>query len=69
MKIRLETTHLEPVEREYIVELNFKEKEELSRWLNRPNGGCYFTRASFELVEGGGILVRTRPYKPTFSKP
>jgi hypothetical protein len=58
----------EPLEREHIVKLNFKEKEELARWLNRPNGGCYFPRAAFELVEGGGILVRTRLYKPPFSK-
>lgn len=48
---------------EHSVELNNAERIKLARWLERPNGAFITRRATFEAVEGGGILVRTQPYR------
>jgi hypothetical protein len=49
-------------DREHIVQLNCKEREDLIKWLNHPSGAHLDGRATFEAVQGGGILVRTQPY-------
>lgn len=48
--------------REHIVKVAAKHMDDLRRWLERPNGSFTVDRATLEAVEGGGILVRTRPF-------
>lgn len=50
-------------QREHIAELSRGERMGLLSWLQAPNGGCTLGQpgVTFEAVEGGGILVRTRP--------
>jgi hypothetical protein len=55
---------------EHAVQLGAGDVASLRRWLDSPNGGWYLhapgtlvSRASFEAVDGGGVLVRTQPYR------
>jgi len=50
-------------DREHIVQLNREETQRLRTWLERLNGGISLGRSTFEAVEGGGILVRTKPFR------
>ena len=47
---------------EHITELNPGGVDKLRAWLVRPSGSLSMGRVTFEAVEGGGILVRSRPY-------
>lgn len=50
-------------DREHIIQLNAAETADLRAWLVRPNGSLGDgNRMTVDAVEGGGILVRTRPY-------
>lgn len=51
-------------DREHIVQLNAAETAQLRRWLDRgPSGSVRVgKRLTMDAVEGGGMLVRTRPY-------
>ena len=52
-------------DREHIVQLGDHERQALLEWLARPNGSHVVVgkRVIFEAVVGGGILVRTQPYR------
>lgn len=50
-------------DREHIVQLNRDEVSNICEWSDRPNGSLILGgRLSLNAVEGGGILVRTKPY-------
>jgi len=57
-------------DREHIVQLSPIDAKRLSDWLNRPNGSWSSRhdasgaseRVTVNAVEGGGILIRTRPF-------
>lgn len=54
-------------DREHHIQLNSTERRSLLAWMERPNGswrpdGAY-VRVSADAVEGGGVLIRTRPYR------
>ena len=50
--------------REHIVPLSRRDRKELARWLASTNGGLWLgDRLTVEAVVGGGILVRTLPYR------
>lgn len=50
-------------DREHIVQLNIAELAQLRRFLTDPSGSHQAgDRLSVNAVEGGGVLVRTRPY-------
>jgi hypothetical protein len=46
----------------HIVRLTQAQRHRLANWLAHPNGACILDRATFESVEDGGILVRTKDY-------
>lgn len=51
-------------DREYIAELSRQERMELAEWLKNPSGGLRLgDRVTVESVVGGGILIRTQPYR------
>ena len=50
-------------DREHIVDLNAAEVARLREWLARPNGSHGRGRVHFNAVEGGGVMVRTHPYR------
>lgn len=51
-------------DREHVIQLSATEVEAMRRWLERPSGSLPgdHPRLSMDAVEGGGVLVRTRPY-------
>jgi hypothetical protein len=53
---------------EHIVQISARDVDLLRSWLEWPNGsfgvGKRKDRVTFEAVQGGGVLVRTLPYKP-----
>lgn len=52
-------------DREHVIQLNAAQTADLRAWLARPNGSLtdgFNGRMTMDAVEGGGILVRTRPY-------
>lgn len=51
-------------EREHEVQLSRAQAITLACWLTSPNGSLPLGRVTFEAVEGGGILVRTRAWEP-----
>lgn len=51
-------------DREHLTELNPGGTGKLRAWLASPNGSLTMGRVTFEAVAGGGILVRTQPYRP-----
>jgi hypothetical protein len=52
------------LQHEHQVQVTAADSARLTAWLRHPTGGLYLGRACFEAVEGGGILVRTRPWAP-----
>jgi hypothetical protein len=50
-------------DREYVIQLSARQVARLRAWLEFPNGGLPLDRVTFEAVEGGGILVRSDPYR------
>lgn len=53
-------------DRPHHVQLNSTDRQAMLLWLERPNGSWspeHGGRFSLDAVEGGGVLVRTRPYK------
>lgn len=50
-------------DREHTVDVPAREMARLREWMARPNGSITFGRVGFDAVEGGGILVRTRPFR------
>lgn len=50
-------------DREHIVGIRADRMDDLREWMQSPNGGHPVGRVTFESVEGGGIWVRTRPYR------
>jgi len=49
---------------EHNVQLNREQAAKLRAWLATPNGSCSLgDRLTVESVEGGGLLVRTRPWR------
>lgn len=51
-------------ERDHTVEIFPENMDRLRAWMESPNGALCSARIIFESVEGGGILVRTSPYRP-----
>lgn len=53
-------------DRDHHVQLNNTDRRALLAWLERPNGSWHpdasNSRVTMDAVEGGGVLVRTRPY-------
>lgn len=49
-------------DRQHLVDVPARSMDALREWLARPNGSFMAGRVSFDAVEGGGILIRTRPY-------
>lgn len=52
-------------DRDHIVGLNSSDRRSLLAWLERPSGSWHSddpSRVTVDAVEGGGVLVRTRPY-------
>jgi len=53
-------------DRDHHVQLNSTDRRSLLAWLERPNGSWRpdtgNSRVTMDAVEGGGVLVRTRPY-------
>jgi hypothetical protein len=52
-------------DRDHHVQLNSSDRRSLLAWLERPSGSWHSdgpSRVTVDAVEGGGILVRTRPY-------
>lgn len=49
--------------REHIAALTADQAAALLQWLERPAGSICAGPATFEAVTGGGILVRTRPWR------
>ena len=53
-----------PPDREHLVQLNANQVEILRGWLEWPNGSLRINdRLVLNAVVGGGILVRTDPYR------
>jgi hypothetical protein len=50
-------------DRDHIVEIHPSNVAKLRDWLQSPNGACIFKGVIFEAVVGGGVLVRTSPYR------
>jgi hypothetical protein len=50
-------------EANHVVRLSQAQRHRLANWLAQPNGACILDRATFESVEDGGILVRTKEYE------
>lgn len=51
-------------DRGHIVEIYQRDMDRLRAWLERPNGSLSVgRRVTLEAVGGGGILIRTRPYR------
>lgn len=50
-------------DREHAVWLDPQQTAHVRTWLSAPNGGIFAGRACFEAVSGGGICVRTAPYR------
>lgn len=51
-------------DRDHSVQLNAIQTADLAQWLTRPNGSMSDgQRLSVDAVSGGGVIVRTRPYK------
>lgn len=54
-----------PQPAEHVITISSAEREKLLAWLGRPNGSLgVAARVTFEAVEGGGVMIRTRPWKP-----
>jgi len=58
----------------HYVQVTAADTERLRQWLVHPNGssprvGPPTSRAHFDAVEGGGIAIRTDPYRAVRSKP
>ena len=53
-----------PQDREHIVQLSAGQCRELVAWLGHASGSRPLGRVTFEAVEGGGVLVRTRAWEP-----
>jgi hypothetical protein len=52
-------------DRDHHVQLNSSDRRSLLAWLERPSGSWHSdgpSRVTVDAVEGGGVLVRTRPY-------
>jgi hypothetical protein len=49
--------------REHIAALTADQAAALLQWLERPSGSISVGLAVFEAVTGGGVLVRTRPWR------
>lgn len=52
-------------DRDHHVQLNSTDRRSLLAWLERPSGSWHAdgpSRVTVDAVEGGGVLVRTRPY-------
>ena len=47
---------------EHLVSVSRRDMEALIAWLRRPSGAHVVGRVTFESVEDGGVLIRTRPY-------
>jgi hypothetical protein len=53
-------------DREHVVELSRAQVARLISWLQASNGSLTLgPRLSVNAVEGGGVLVRTEPYRAT----
>ncbi len=51
-------------DREHIVDIYYRDMAELRTWMERPNGAHVVSdRVSFEAVEGGGVWIRTKPFR------
>lgn len=54
-------------DRDHHVQLNSTDRRSLLAWLERPSGSWrpddHKVRVSLDAVEGGGMLIRTRPYR------
>lgn len=53
-------------DRTHIVNLNFHQRRDLMKFLERPNGSFRTgenNRACIEAVEGGGVWIKTDPYR------
>lgn len=48
---------------QHIVQVATSDMSRLRDWMSRPNGSLNLGRATLEAVVGGGILIRTRPYR------
>lgn len=54
-----------PQPAEHIVTIGSAERERLLAWLAAPSGSLRLNeRLCYEAVEGGGVMVRTEPWKP-----
>ena len=54
---------------EHIVQLTNDQRVDLIKWLKKPSGSHRTgTRSSLEAVVGGGVLIRTSPYKHSRDK-
>lgn len=58
----------EPLDRlrsmdDHLVELSEEDRRQLVAWMKRSGGSLIFDRVTFDAVEGGGVLVRTEPYR------
>jgi len=54
---------------EHVVDIHPRDMWALRAWLVRPNGSHNIGRVTFEAVENGGIMVRTRPYSHEDGRP
>lgn len=48
---------------QHIVQVTTSDMSRLRDWMSHPNGSLNLGRATLEAVVGGGILIRTRPYR------
>lgn len=55
---------------EHIITIGSADRERLLEWLAAPNGSLRLSeRLVYEAVEGGGVMVRTTPWKPQEKPP
>ena len=49
---------------EHIVQVPVAKMAEIRKWMENPNGALRIdSRLVLEAVEGGGILIRTQPFR------
>lgn len=54
---------------EHIITITNEDRLKLLEWLAAPNGSlAVHERVTMESVEGGGVMIRTRPWKPQEKK-
>jgi hypothetical protein len=54
-----------PQPAEHVITISSEQREVLLDWLENPNGTLRMTgRLAVEAVEGGGVMIRTEPWKP-----